>query len=156
MIIDRFKLRIPAAGPIFLSLSLARFTRILGTLLKNGIPILRSLQIAKDSTGNKILSEAIGQAAENIQSGDKLAKPLAACPYFPRDVVEMVSIAEESNSLETVLVEIANSMEKRTARQLELFVRLLEPLMLMVMAGVTLLVVAGLLLPVFKMSQAIR
>ena len=68
----------------------------------------------------------------------------------------MVAVGEESNSLETVLIDIADSLEKRTTRQLELFVRLLEPVMLLVMAGVTLLVVAGLLLPVFKMSTTLE
>ena len=68
----------------------------------------------------------------------------------------MVAVGEESNSLETVLIDIANGLEKRTSRQLELFVRLLEPIMLLVLAGFTLIVVAGLLLPVFKMSSAVR
>ncbi|HEY8504870.1 MAG TPA: type II secretion system F family protein [Gemmataceae bacterium] len=153
---DRLRLRTPAAGKIYLNFALSRFTRILGTLLHNGIPILNALRVAKDSTGNKVLARAIEESAENITAGDRLAKPLAACPYFPRDVVEMVSIAEESNTLDTVLVEIANGLEKRTGRQLELFVRLLEPVMLLVMAVVILIVVAGLLLPVFKMSTAMR
>ena len=67
-----------------------------------------------------------------------------------------VAVAEEANTLETVLVEIADGIEKRTSRQLELFVRLLEPVMLLVMAGVTLVVVMGLLLPVFRMGSAVR
>jgi general secretion pathway protein F/type IV pilus assembly protein PilC len=154
--VDAWKLRMPGAGNLFLMYSLSRFTRILGTLLHNGIPILQSLRIAKDSTGNRVLAEAIEQSAENIKGGDSLAKPLAACKFFPRDVVEMISVGEESNSLETVLVHIADGMEKRTERQLDLFVRLLEPMMLLVMAGVTLLVVAGLLLPVFKMSSVVN
>jgi general secretion pathway protein F/type IV pilus assembly protein PilC len=153
--LDAFRLRVPGAGGVFLSLALSRFTRILGTLLHNGIPILQALRIAKDSTGNKLLANAIDQAAEHVKAGDKLAKPFAACKYFPRDVVEMVAIGEESNSLEKVLIDIANGLEKRTSRQLDLFVRLLEPVMLLVMALVTLLVVAGLLLPVFKMSSAV-
>ena len=82
--------------------------------------------------------------------------PLAACPYFPRDVVEMVAVGEETNQMEKVLLDIANALEKRTSRQLELFVRLLEPVMLLVMAGVTLVVVVGLLLPVFKMSSVVK
>jgi general secretion pathway protein F/type IV pilus assembly protein PilC len=153
---DGWRLRIPMAGTIFLNLAIARFARILGTMLHNGIPILQALRIAKDSTGNKVLTQAIEQSAENITAGDTLAAPLGACKYFPRDVVEMVAVAEESNTLETVLIDIANGLEKRTSRQLELFVRLLEPIMLLVMAFVTLLVVAGLLLPVFKMGSAVR
>ena len=125
MTIDSLKLRMPGAGKIFLSLAISRFTRILGTLMHNGIPILQSLRIAKDSTGNRVLTQAIERSAENIKSGDPLATPLAQCKHFPRDVVEMVAVGEESNNLETVLVNIAEALEKRTGRQLELFVRLL-------------------------------
>jgi general secretion pathway protein F/type IV pilus assembly protein PilC len=153
--LDGWRLLIPVAGVIYLNYALSRFTRILGTLLHNGIPILRALKIAEEATGNRVLSEAIDRSAENIKAGDSLAAPLAACTYFPRDVVEMISVGEESNSLETVLVDISVSLEKRTTRQLDLFVRLLEPLMLLVMATIILIVVAGLLLPVFKMGSTL-
>jgi general secretion pathway protein F/type IV pilus assembly protein PilC len=152
---DRMRIKVPLFGKIFLNLALARFTRILGTMLHNGIPILRALNIAKDSTGNRVLTAAIEKSAESVTSGEKLADPLRKSGYFPPDVVEMIAIAEESNSLEKVLIDIADGLEKRTARQLELMVKLLEPIMLLVMAGVTLLVVAGLLLPVFKMGQTV-
>jgi general secretion pathway protein F/type IV pilus assembly protein PilC len=154
-IIDAFKLKVPGAGPIFLSLALTRFTRILGTMLHNGIPILQALRISKDSTGNKVLSDAIDKAADNITSGHSLATPLTACKYFPRDVCEMVAVGEESNNLENVLLGVADALEKRTTRQLELFVRLLEPMMLLVMASITMVVVVGLLVPVFKMSSVV-
>ena len=153
--VDDWRLRLPMIGHIYLSFALSRFTRILGTLLHNGIPILQSLRIAKDSTGNKVLAQAIEQSAQNVTAGDSLATPFAACRYLPRDVVEMVSVGEESNNLETVLLNISDSLDKRTGRQLELFVRLLEPVMLLIMASVALLVVAGLLLPVFKIGSAI-
>jgi type II secretory pathway component PulF len=155
LLTDGWKLRIPGAGAIFLNLAIARFSRILGTMLHNGIPILQALHIAKDSTGNRVLADAIERSAENVTGGETLAKPLAECKYFPRDVIEMVSVAEESNTLEKVLIDVANALEKRTARQLELFVRLLEPVMLLVMALVVLVVVLGLLLPVFKMGQTV-
>ena len=145
----------PLFGKVFLALALSRFTRILGTMLHNGIPILRALHITKDSTGNRVLTAAIEKSAENVTAGEKLADPLRKSGYFPPDVVEMIAIGEEANTLERVLIDIADGLEKRTARQLELMVKLLEPIMLLVMAGVTLLVVAGLLLPVFKMGQTV-
>jgi general secretion pathway protein F/type IV pilus assembly protein PilC len=154
--LDTIKLRVPGAGKIYLSLALARFTRIQGTLLQNGIPLLQGLRIAKDSTGNRVLTRAIEQAADNVTEGNSLAAPLEACKYIPRDVVEMVAVGEESNSLEKVLLDIAEALERRTGRQLELFVRLLEPAMLLVMAGFTLIIVAGLLLPVFKMGSTME
>lgn len=154
--VDGWRLKLPIIGKIYLNLALSRFARIQGTLLQNGIPLLQALRIAKDSTGNRVLANAIEQAAENVSAGDSLAAPLQACPFFPRDVVEMVAVGEESNNLERVLLDIANALEKRTSRLLELFVRMLEPIMLLVMAAFTLLVVAGLLLPVFKMSSTVQ
>lgn len=152
---DKVRIRLPLFGPIFLNLALSRFCRILGTMLHNGIPILKALTIAKDSTGNKILTAAIEKSAENVTAGQKLADPLRKCGYFPYDVVEMIAIAEEANSLETVLIQIADGLEKRTSRNLELMVKLIEPIMLLVMAGMTLVIVAGLLLPVFKMGSTV-
>lgn len=153
---DGFKLRMPMFGKIAQNLALSRFTRILGTMLHNGIPILKALSIAKDSTGNRVLAEAIEQSAQNVTSGQKLADPLRRCPYFPPDIVEMIAIAEESNNLEKVLIDTADSLERRTARHLELMVKLLEPIMLLVMAVLVLFVIAGLLLPIFKMGMAAR
>ena len=151
---DGVKLKAPLFGPVFRDLAITRFNRILGTLRRNGVPILASLKIAKDSTGNELMREAIDKAAENVKQGDKLATPLRLSKVFPPDVVEMIEVAEESNNLENVLIESADSLEAQTTRQLELAVRFLEPLMLLVMAAVTLVVVLALMLPIFKMSSA--
>ncbi len=152
---DRIKLRIPLGGPIFQNLAVARFCRVLGTLLHNGVPILRSLEISSSAAGNRILSTAINDAAENISAGESLAQPLAASGYFPSEVVEMIAVAEESNTLEGVLTNIAESLERRTFRRLDLMVRLLEPVMLLLLASVVLVVVVALLMPVLKMSTSL-
>ena len=152
---DRLKLRVPLVGPIFQSFAVARFCRVLGTLLGNGVPILKSLDISSDAAGNRILSRAIDDATENITSGASLSKPLSQSGYFPGTVVEMIAVAEESNALDSVLVEIADGLEQRTTRKLNLAVRLLEPLLLMVLAGAVLFVVVALLMPVIKMSSTI-
>ncbi|MFP6671565.1 MAG: type II secretion system F family protein, partial [Pirellulaceae bacterium] len=153
--IDYWKMRLPLVGSIFQSLAVARFCRVLGTLLHNGVPILKSLGISREAAGNRMLSEAIEEASENITSGASLSRPLAASGYFPKTVVEMIAVAEESNTLDRVLVEVADGLEKRTSRKLDLAVRLLEPIMLLVLAGAVLLVVIALLLPVIKMSSTI-
>lgn len=154
-IADMIKLKIPVAGVIFQNLAVARFCRVLGTMLRNGVPILKSLDVSRDAAGNKVLSDAIEDATENISSGQTLAAPLASSGHFPITVVEMISVAEESNTLDTVLVEIADGLERRTERKLDLMVRLLEPLMLLILAGVVLVVVLALLLPVMKMSASL-
>jgi general secretion pathway protein F/type IV pilus assembly protein PilC len=155
LFMDRLKIRLPLFGPVFLSLALSRFCRILGTMLHNGIPLLKALHIAKDSTGNKVLAGAIEKSAENVTAGQKLADPLRKSGYFPPDVVEMITIAEEANALETVLVQVSDSLDKRTSRNLELMVKLLEPMMLMVMAVVVGFIAVGLLMPVFKISSSL-
>lgn len=152
---DRMKLKIPVLGSILMALAVARFCRVLGTLLGNGVPILKSLEISRTATGNRLLSQSISDASENIRSGESLATPLRASGHFPVSVVEMISVGEESNSLDTVLPEIADSLEKRTFRRLDLFVRLLEPIMLLVMAVLVLAVVMALLVPVLKSSTSI-
>jgi len=151
---DRVKLKIPVLGSILMNLAVARFCRVLGTLLGNGVPILKSLEISRTATGNRLLSHSIADAAENIRSGDSLASPLRASGHFPITIVEMISVAVESNSLDTVLPSIADGLEKRTFRRLDLFVRLLEPVMLLVMAMLVMLVVLALLVPVIRSSTA--
>ena len=153
---DRWKIKLPLLGPVFLSLAVGRFCRVLGTLLRNGVPILRALDISRDASGNKILSEAIADAAENITSGDSLSKPLSQSGHFPRNVTEMLSVAEESNTLDDVLINISESLEKQTVRRLDLMVKLIEPLMLMVMAFIILIVVVALLLPIMKMGSVME
>jgi general secretion pathway protein F/type IV pilus assembly protein PilC len=152
---DRAKLKIPVLGGILMNLAVARFCRVLGTLLGNGVPILKSLEISGTAAGNRLLRDSVSAAAENIRSGESLAKPLRASGHFPPSVVEMISVGEESNSLDTVLPDIADSLEKTTFRRLDLFVRLLEPLMLLVMAILVLGVVLALLVPVLKSSTTL-
>ena len=151
---DAIKLKMPLFGNIFQSLAVARFCRVLGTLLGNGVPILKALEISRHATGNVVLSETVEQATDNITAGESLAEPLGRSGQFPPTVTEMISVAEESNTLDQVLVSIADGLERRTSRKLDLLVRLLEPLMLMVMAMVILFIVIALLMPVLNMGSA--
>jgi type II secretory pathway component PulF len=155
LLVDRWRLKLPQAGTIYRNLAVARFCRVFGTLLAGGVPIVRSLKISSDSTGNRILSAAVNDAADNITSGASLAQPLAESGHFPPNVVEMIAVAEQSNSLETVLPTIADSLEKETWRRLDLFVRLLEPLMLLILASCVLVIVIALLLPMIKSATAL-
>lgn len=152
--LDGWRLKLPQVGTIYRNLAVSRFCRVLGTLLSGGVPIVRSLKISSDSTGNLVLAAAINQAAENISSGESLAAPLAASGHFPPNVVEMVAVAEQSNSLETVLANVAESLEKETWRRLDLFVRLLEPIMLLFLASAVLVIVLALMMPMLKSATS--
>ncbi len=152
---DRWKLRLPVVGKILLGAAVSRFCRVLGTLLENGVPLLKSLEISSESTGNVILAQTIRESAANISAGETLSKPLAASGLFPRSVMAMISVAEESNNLDAVLVNVADGIDKKTSRQLDIMVRMVEPIMLLVMGLVIGFVMVALLLPVFDMSSAL-
>lgn len=152
--IDGWKTRLPVFGPIFLNGATSRFCRILGTLLRNGVSMLKALEISSDSSGNVVLGNAIRQSAENISSGESLSAPLSKCGLIPPNIMAMIGIAEEANNLENVLNNIADGIDKKVARQLDTMVRLIEPALLMVMGGAVLFVIVALLLPVFEMSTS--
>lgn len=150
----RLQLRAWGVGKIFTMVALCRFCRVFGTMLANGIPIIHALRISKDSTGNQILADVIDKAADNVAAGEPLAEPLAKSRVFPAAMIDMITVAEESNTLEKVLIEIANTQEARTARQIDLFVRLLEPLMLLIMGVMVMFIAVALLLPILRMATS--
>ncbi|MEM9185997.1 MAG: type II secretion system F family protein [Planctomycetota bacterium] len=153
--VDGLRTRLPLFGPISLNLAVGRFCRVLGTLLKGGVPIVNSLDIAAGSTGNRVLTGVVEKAAENITAGESLAEPLRASGAFPGDVVEMIAVAEQSNNLEIVLMQVADSLERSTWRKIELLVRLIEPLLLVALSGMVLTVAIALLLPIIEKSTGI-
>lgn len=152
----RLKLRAPMLGRIWTMVAICRFCRILGTLLHNGVPILQSLKISKESAGNIILAEVIEDAADSVRKGAALSTPLGESGLFPPVVVDMIAVAEESNNLETVLVQVADTNEARTARQIDLAVRVLEPILLAMMAVMVFCIAMALLLPILTMGTAVQ
>lgn len=142
----------PVLGPLVRSLAAARFCRMFGTMLANGIPVLTAMQIAKEAAGNLLMEEAIDRATESVRAGQGLAGPLGESGLFPDDVVEMISVAETANNLDEVLVTIAETIEARVDRLLGAAVRLVEPLLLLVIAGIVVVVAAALILPMTRLT----
>mgnify|MGYP003340803066 FL=1 len=129
-LMDKVKLKTPIVGDIFHDAAVSRACRVLGTMLKNGVPLLRSLRISSESTGNVLLAEAMLKSVENVTAGDSLSKPLAASGLIPPQVMAMIRVAEESNTLDEVLVKISDRIDGRIERKLDVLVRMIEPLML--------------------------
>ncbi len=152
---DRWKLKIPLAGKILHDTAVARFCRVLGTLLRNGVPLLTALRISSESTGNQLLQKAVMQSVETISSGDSLSRPLAASGLIPPPIMAMISVAEEANTLDVVLVRIADRIDQRIERQLDMMVRMVEPMMLLVIGSMVLFIIVGVLLPVFDLNASI-
>jgi len=153
--VDKIKLKTPIVGDIFHDAAVSRACRVLGTMLKNGVPLLRSLRISSESTGNVLLAEAMLKSADNVTAGDTLSKPLAASGLIPPQVMAMIRIAEESNTLDEVLVKIADRIDGRIERKLEVLVRMIEPMMLIFIGGMVMFVIVGVLLPVFDLNSSI-
>ena len=152
---DRWKLKIPVAGQIFHDAAVARFCRVLGTLLRNGVPLLTALRISSESTGNQLLQQAVLESVETVSSGDSLSRPLAASGLIPPQIMAMIRIAEEANTLDEVLVRIADRIDQRIERQLDMMVRMVEPIMLLVIGSMVLFIIVGVLLPVFDLNASI-
>jgi general secretion pathway protein F/type IV pilus assembly protein PilC len=153
---DRWILKVPQFGEIVRQSAVARFCRILGTLLSNGVPLLRSLEISGKSIGNRLLEQAVSNSAQNVSAGETLAKPLSESGLIPPATMAMIRIAEESNSLDRVLLKIADGIDKKIERRLDILVRMIEPVMLLLIAGAVLFILLGLLLPVYDMSNSIK
>ena len=152
---ERWRLKIPVAGNALRMVAITRFCRILGTMLANGVPILQALAISRDATGSALLAKNIDEAIENVRAGEPLTEPLKAGGMFPEQVIAMISVAEESNQMQKVLLQIADSVERRTNQQVDQAVRLIEPVILcMVAAGIGFLAL-GLLLPIFTMASSL-
>jgi general secretion pathway protein F len=153
--LDKARLKIPVAGSAMQMLAITRFCRILGTMLANGVPLLQALKISKDATGSTLMSEQIAQAAESVRDGKTLAGPLAAGGLFPDQILEMITVAEESNKLDKVLLQIADTVERRTNRQVDQAVKLIEPAILCVVAACIGFLALGLLLPIFTLASSL-
>jgi general secretion pathway protein F/type IV pilus assembly protein PilC len=152
---EKWRLKVPVVGNAFRLLAITRFCRILGTMLANGVPLLQALKISKDATGSSILGERIADATEAVREGKRLSERLGVGDFFPEQILAMISVAEESNKLDKVLVQIAETVERRTNRQVDQAVSLIEPAILcLVAAGIGGLAL-GLLLPIFTMASAL-
>ena len=154
-VMDKLKLKTPLVGSIFHDAAVSRACRVLGTMLRNGVPLLRSLRISSESTGNTLLAEAMMKSVENVTAGDTLSKPLAASGLIPPQVMAMIRVAEESNTLDEVLIKIADRIDNRIERRLEVLVRMIEPMMLILIGGMVMFVIVGVLLPVFDLNSSV-
>jgi len=150
-------LRAPLVGPLVAQFAMARFCRMLGTLLGAGVPLVHGLNVARKSIGNQILVDAVSNSIERVQQGGRLGQSLADCRgLFPGSVLEMISVAEESGKLDAELVRIAAVTETELDRHLKTAVAFAEPLMLFLIAGFIGIIFIGMLLPVFSLQDYIK
>jgi type II secretory pathway component PulF len=150
-------LRAPVVGPLVAQFAMARFCRMLGTLLGAGVPLINGLNVARRSIGNQVLVDAVSNSIERVKEGKQLGPSLADCrTLFSGSVLEMVSVAEESGRLDQELVRIANVTEGDLDRQLKAAVAMAEPLMLFLIAGFIGTIFIGMVIPIFTLQDYIK
>ena len=150
-------LRAPVIGPLAAQIAMARFCRMLGTLLGAGVSLMSGLDVARRSLGYQTLIDLISDSTERVKKGESLASSLGNCKMiFSGSTLEMVSVAEESGRLDQELVRLAGATETTLDRQLKTAVALAEPLMLFVIATFIGLIFIGMVLPIFTIQDSIK
>ncbi len=154
--IDAFLLRIPQIGTILLKSSIARFTRTLGTLLESGVAILDALQITANTSGNRIIQDAILRAKRNIEQGDTISEPLRRSEVFPGMVTQMISVGERTGELDKMLAKIADFYEEEVDVAVSALASIIEPVMICMMGVLVGGMVIAMYLPIFNLANAIH
>jgi general secretion pathway protein F len=153
---DRLKITTPLVGPINRKIALARFSRTLGTLLQGGVPLLAALDIVENIVDNRLISDEIKKAKRDVEEGQSLSAPLARSNLFPPIVTEMISVGEQSGTMEKMLFRISDAYDKEVESGILMMTSLLEPVMILVMGLVVGFIVVSIFLPLFEMNQLVR
>lgn len=149
----RFVLRLPAIGPLVRTINVSRFARTLGTMLQSGVPMLRSLDAAKQTMTNVLLQRAVDDAKQAVTEGESLALTLKRSGQFPPTMLHMTAVGERAGQLEQMLGRVADAYEAEIETKLSRFIALLEPLMLLGMGLVVAFIVISILQPIMDMGS---
>ncbi len=156
-VLERLLLATPMLGMVMARFALVRFSRMLGTLIGAGVPLVSALRTARDAIGNQTLADTVTHAIEQVQRGTALSKALSNNPQlFPATVIEMISVAEETGRVDQELIRMSQTFEMELDRNLRVLVALAEPLLLLVMASLIGTVVVSMLLPIFTLQDMIN
>jgi len=154
-VIDRLLLKLPVFGPLLQKISVARFSRTLGTLVSSGVPILDGLNIVSKTSGNKTIETAILNARASIREGETIAEPLGRSGMFPPMVIQMISVGESTGALDSMLSKIADFYEEEVDVAVGNLTSLLEPFLMVFLGVVIGGVVISMYLPIFQMASAV-
>ena len=152
--IDRIKLAVPVFGPLQRKTIVARFSRTLGTLLQSGVPILEALAIVRAAIPNRVLEAAVGDVHASIREGETIARPLGESGVFDDIVVNMIDVGEETGQLDDMLLRVADNFEVEVDTSVNTLFKVLEPVILLVMAVIVGFIVVSLFLPIVKIMDS--
>ena len=153
---DQFKLRIPRIGDVVQKVALARWSRTFSGMISSGVPILQAIEIAGDTSGNTVVSQAMSEVYDSVKRGGTIAQPIGEHEIFPPMVEHMVAVGEESGQLETMLGKIADFYEAEVDAKIKALTALLEPMMIIAVGGVVGFIVISMYMPIFTLYDKIR
>ena len=154
---DRFKLHIPMGiGQIVRKLAVARFSRTLGTLVSSGVPILQAIEITGQAAGNAVIEKAMVDVQQSVKEGQSITKPLEQVSVFPTMVTQMISVGEETGSLDAMLSKIADFYEDEVNASVKSLTSILEPILMLGVGAIVGTVVISMYLPIFNMMNIVK
>ncbi len=155
LLIDKGKLEIPVMGQLLRKIAIARFSRTLGTLLSSGVPILQSLMVSKDTTGNEAMARSIVVVHDAVREGETIAKPLLKAGLFPAMAVNMISVGEETGALDQMLLKVADVYDEEVDVTVTGLMSLLEPFLIIGLGMIVGFIVIAMFLPLFQLVTAL-
>ena len=154
-LIDRLKLRMLITGPLYRKVVISRLSRTLATLIESGVPILRTLEITQEVIGNKVLEAVIAGVRKSVERGEQMSLVFGLSGEFPVDVVQMISVGEDTGNLPGMLNKIADFYDMTVGYAIKRMTTVIEPVFLVIMGGMVGLIMASLLMPVFDMVKTL-
>ena len=154
---DRFKLHVPMGiGEVIRKIAVARFSRTLGTLVSSGVPILQAIEITGKSAGNVVIEHAMSAVQVSVKEGQTISAPLKDSSVFPDMVVQMISVGEETGSLDSMLQKVADFYEDEVNAAVKSLTSIIEPIMMLGVGTLVGLVVIAMYLPIFNMMNIVK
>jgi len=154
-VIDKLQLKMPVLGPVVSKNAISRFTRTLGTLVSSGVPILQALTIVKETSGNVIISNAVGAVHDSVKEGETITAPLEASGVFPPMVISMVDVGEQTGALPEMLLKIADNYDDEVDNAVAAMTSLLEPIMIICLAVIVGSIVIAMFLPLIDLMNGL-
>jgi type IV pilus assembly protein PilC len=155
-VVDPMKMRVPVFGSLFQKVAISRFTRNLGTMLRSGVPILQSLEIVGDTSGNIVIRDAAKAVEENVRRGESLTAPLSEHKVFPPMVVQMLAVGEDTGAMDTMLHKISDFYDQEVEATAEALTSLIEPLMIAFLGAIIGAMIIALYMPIFSVFNLIQ
>lgn len=156
LLVDRFKLKVPFFGPLFLDYALSGFCRTFGTTLASGIPAVQAMQMSRGTLNNRVLEQAMVRAVQRVEEGVTISAAIEQTGYFPVIALRMIGVGEASGALAEMLADVAEYYEEEVERRLDRLTTLIEPVMMMGMGLLIGGIVVAMYIPIFQLAGTVR